>query len=96
MRRELPVLDRRLCIQCGDCVAICPVLCLAVLNPDHSETTLRKNLSEIAPKLDHSETTPKKFLTETARGYPYLKRPLECISCQACVLICPTKAIQMK
>jgi NAD-dependent dihydropyrimidine dehydrogenase PreA subunit len=28
--RELPVLDETRCTGCGDCVAVCPTICLAI------------------------------------------------------------------
>ena len=30
---ELPVLDETRCVGCGDCVAVCPVDCLAMAGP---------------------------------------------------------------
>jgi MinD superfamily P-loop ATPase len=30
---DLPVLDERNCTGCGDCVAVCPADCLAMLGP---------------------------------------------------------------
>lgn len=48
MPKELPLLNRRLCIQCGDCVAICPTYCLSVLKTNPSETILKTNHPENA------------------------------------------------
>jgi NAD-dependent dihydropyrimidine dehydrogenase PreA subunit len=31
--RELPIVDETRCIGSGDCVAICPTLCLAMAGP---------------------------------------------------------------
>ncbi|MBI2805372.1 MAG: 4Fe-4S binding protein [Planctomycetes bacterium] len=31
-----------------------------------------------------------------ARHVPWLPRPLDCVSCTLCVLICPADALQMK
>jgi NAD-dependent dihydropyrimidine dehydrogenase PreA subunit len=33
MPRELPLLDETRCTGCGDCVATCPVECLAMAGP---------------------------------------------------------------
>jgi len=33
MPLELPVLDERLCIGCGDCVAVCPTRCIEMDGP---------------------------------------------------------------
>jgi NAD-dependent dihydropyrimidine dehydrogenase PreA subunit len=32
--QELPVLDETRCVGCGDCVAACPVDCLAMAGPE--------------------------------------------------------------
>jgi Fe-S-cluster-containing hydrogenase component 2 len=33
MRVDLPVLDERLCIGCGECVVVCPADCLEMDGP---------------------------------------------------------------
>jgi MinD superfamily P-loop ATPase len=58
---ELPVVDVALCTGCGDCVAVCPTDCLAMIG----------------------------------NRLPWLPRPLDCVSCSACELVCAPLAIRL-
>src|SRR5260370_7312799 len=57
---ELPSLDERRCVSCGDCIYVCPTDCLAFRGP-----------------------------------YPWLPRPLACVSCPLYVFLFPLNALSL-
>jgi len=78
---EIPVWDERICIQCNQCVLVCP----------HS--AIRAKVYE-GPLVDAPPTfkaVPYKGLDFKAHTYTIQVAPEDCTGCNLCVNVCPAK-----
>ena len=80
--RNIPVWDPAVCIQCNQCVFVCPHAAIRarVYDPDHLTS---------AP--DTFKSTPYKGLDFKAQAYTIQVAPEDCTGCDLCVNVCPAK-----
>ncbi|MBI4727117.1 4Fe-4S binding protein [candidate division TA06 bacterium] len=75
------------CNQCGDCIAVCPVLALkrnqqGVVMPDKKLCVGCLMCVGYCPTL-------------SMRTHPSLSEPFKCVACGACAKACPEKALEI-
>ena len=79
---EIPVWDSGICIQCNQCVLVCP------------HAAIRAKVYDAAPELDAPPTfkaVPYKGLDFPGRSYALQVAPEDCTGCRLCVNVCPAK-----
>ncbi len=79
---EIPVWDQAICIQCNQCVLVCP------------HAAIRAKVYDDGPLADAPPTfksVPYKGLEFKARAYTIQVAPEDCTGCNLCVNVCPAK-----
>jgi pyruvate-ferredoxin/flavodoxin oxidoreductase len=80
---EIPVLDEKLCIQCGKCVLVCPhaVIRAKVVDP--------QALAGAPPTF---KSAPARWREMKDRRYVLQVAPEDCTGCGLCVDVCPARS----
>lgn len=100
--RLIPALDLDRCKERGDCVKICPVKCIEMVEVD--KTGKKRPVVDMSICIrcgKCAEVCPEKAFEMKARLEVMFERPLpkydlnSCTGCSACARVCPTKTIYM-
>lgn len=75
------------CNQCGDCIAVCPVLALK----RNSQGVVMLDKKLCVGCLMCVGYCP----TLSMRTHPELREPFKCVACGACVKACPEKVLEI-
>ncbi len=80
---EIPVLDEKLCIQCGKCVLVCPHAVIRAKVVDQAA------LAGAPPTL---KSAPARWREFKERRYVLQVAPEDCTGCALCADVCPAKS----